>query len=303
MKIEYMTIIVAAAFIVTDVITGIIQALMQKSFASEKMRMGIFHKVGFILCICFGILADWGQSVIDLGINIPITNAICAYVILTEIGSIIENISLINPSITPKWLRSMFSKLNGDEGELVAVAQGPKPKKAPPKIVTKGAAFAALIQTYLGNIYCWGGQGEKDTEKDFIKLIDRKETNRTNRKRAKAFYAKVKATGKSPILMFDCSGLIIYVLTVMGLFKGDTTANGIYTKHCTDILKSDLAAGDLVFRRGLSNGTVKVYHVGVYIGDGQVIHAKGRDCGVVQEAINHNGSSYWNRFGKLKVLA
>jgi len=43
-----------------------------------------------------------------------------------------------------------------------------------------------------------------------------------------------------------------------------------------------------------------MYHVGVYMGDGSVVHAKGRDDGVVRESLCATG---WNRFGRLKVFA
>ena len=43
----------------------------------------------------------------------------------------------------------------------------------------------------------------------------------------------------------------------------------------------------------------RMYHVGVYMGDGTVVHAKGRDDGVVRESLAKAG---WNRFGRLKCL-
>ena len=44
----------------------------------------------------------------------------------------------------------------------------------------------------------------------------------------------------------------------------------------------------------------QMYHVGIYMGDGTVVHAKGRDDGVVRENISKAG---WNRFGRLKMLS
>lgn len=102
-----------AAFVVMDMLTGIIKALALKSFTSKIMREGLFHKTGSVLCVAFGVLVDLAQGVIDLGVSVPVASTICAYIILMEIGSIIENLCEINPEIMPDKLKSYFSKLNG----------------------------------------------------------------------------------------------------------------------------------------------------------------------------------------------
>ena len=105
---------VTGAFVVLDMVTGIVKALMKKEFTSSIMREGLFHKIGSILCVVFGVLVDYAQTIVDLGVTFPVANAVCAYIILMEIGSVIENICLINPDILPDKLRSYFSKLGGD---------------------------------------------------------------------------------------------------------------------------------------------------------------------------------------------
>lgn len=64
---------------------------------------------------------------------------------------------------------------------------------------------------------------------------------------------------------FDCSGLVQYVYAENGISISRTT----YTQQAeaTPVALSDLQPGDLVFW-GYS-----AYHVGIYIGDGQYIHA------------------------------
>jgi phage-related holin len=100
-------------FIVLDFVAGITKALMKKQFKSSIMRQGLFHKMGFLLCIVAGVLIDKGQMYIDLGFNVPVAKAICGYVVLTEIGSFIENVSIINPKLVPAKLRSIM--LNSKE--------------------------------------------------------------------------------------------------------------------------------------------------------------------------------------------
>jgi hypothetical protein len=99
-------------------------------------------------------------------------------------------------------------------------------------------------------------------------------------------------------MAYDCSGLIVAYLLREGLIGYDTTANGLYFDQCTAIQKAELRAGDLVFRKYSTKN--QMYHVGVYMGDGSVVHAKGRDVGVVRESLS---ATAWNRFGRLKAFA
>ena len=109
---------VTGAFVVLDLATGIVKAFMGKEFTSSIMREGLFHKLGSVLCVVFGILVDYAQTIVDLGVTIPVSSAICTYIILMESGSIIENVCQINPEIMPDKLKSYFAKLSsGDKDE------------------------------------------------------------------------------------------------------------------------------------------------------------------------------------------
>ena len=104
--------VLTACFIVLDMITGIIKAFKEKSYTSSVMRQGLFHKCGSVLCVAFGVLVDYSQHYLDLGVSIPVAFSICAYIVLMEIGSIIENVCAINPHIMPAKLKSYFIKLS-----------------------------------------------------------------------------------------------------------------------------------------------------------------------------------------------
>lgn len=149
--------------------------------------------------------------------------------------------------------------------------------------------FIAWLKEQVGSIYVWGAQGETATES----LIRKMETSQTNINRALKLYKKRVAEGTAP-KMYDCSGLIVCYFLSNNLIDSDTNASGLYSK-CKAIKQSELKAGDLVFHH---NGT-KIHHVGVYIGDSMVIHAKGRDVGVVKEKFSTND---WNRFGRYEKL-
>ena len=104
--------IITACFIVMDMITGIIKAFKEKNFTSSIMREGLFHKCGSVLCVVFGVLVDYTQVYLDLGVTMPVALAICGYVVVMEIGSIIENICAINSEILPDKLKQYFAKLS-----------------------------------------------------------------------------------------------------------------------------------------------------------------------------------------------
>ena len=110
--------LITGAFILLDFITGIIKAFKKKQFTSSVMRQGLFHKAGSVLVVMFGALVDYAQAYIDLGVSLPVATTICIYICLMEIGSIIENVCVINPRIMPNKLQSYFQKLNsGKETE------------------------------------------------------------------------------------------------------------------------------------------------------------------------------------------
>ena len=78
--------------------------------------------------------------------------------------------------------------------------------------------------------------------------------------------------GYSPGKGFDCSGFVSYVINHCGngWNYGRLTAEGL-RKECAIIPKSEARPGDLIFFKGTYN-TSGASHVGIYIGDGVMIH-------------------------------
>ena len=106
-----MTYLLTGGFMVLDFGTGLVKAIKERNYNSSVMREGLLHKCGSILCVTLGILVEYANSYLGLGISVPIASAICTYISLMEIGSIIENIGKINPEIVPEKLREYFAKL------------------------------------------------------------------------------------------------------------------------------------------------------------------------------------------------
>ena len=92
--------------------------------------------------------------------------------------------------------------------------------------------------------------------------------------------------GSNPDTSFDCSGFVSYVLTNSGLVNtGRLGAQGLYNV-CTPVSRANAQPGDLVFFTGTYD-TPGVSHVGIYVGDGVMLH-----CGdpIQYSSIN---TSYW----------
>ena len=103
--------------------------------------------------------------------------------------------------------------------------------------------------------------------------------------------------GSSPSTSFDCSGFVCWVYTNSGVHNlPRTTAQGIYDQ-CAPVSAADAKAGDIIFFTGTYNSAGPVSHVGIYCGNGTMIH-----CGNPISYANIN-SSYWQShfysFGRL----
>ena len=103
--------------------------------------------------------------------------------------------------------------------------------------------------------------------------------------------------GSSPSTSFDCSGFVCWVFTNSGVHNlSRTTAQGIYDQ-CTPVSAADAKAGDIIFFTGTYNSPGPVSHVGIYCGNGVMIH-----CGdpIKYASIN---TPYWQShfysFGRL----
>jgi murein DD-endopeptidase MepM/ murein hydrolase activator NlpD len=90
---------------------------------------------------------------------------------------------------------------------------------------------------------------------------------------AKKHLGKPYVFGASGPNSFDCSGFVCYVINHSGAGNvGRTSAQGLYNL-CTPVAKNDARPGDLIFFTGTYDSGHPVTHIGIYIGNGQMIHA------------------------------
>ena len=118
-------------------------------------------------------------------------------------------------------------------------------------VSTKANEVIAYAKTLLGKPYVWGAQGPNS---------------------------------------FDCSGFTYYVFkNKAGIILPRTSS--AQSKYGTYVSRNNLRAGDLVFfdTNGPNNGAVS--HVGIYAGEGQLIHASSSNKKIVKVNME---TSYWN---------
>ena len=78
--------------------------------------------------------------------------------------------------------------------------------------------------------------------------------------------------GSTPATSFDCSGFVCWVFSNSGVYSlSRTTAQGIYNQ-CTRVSPQEAKPGDLIFFKG-TYATSEISHIGIYVGDGMMIHA------------------------------
>ena len=95
----------------------------------------------------------------------------------------------------------------------------------------------------------------------------------------------------------DCSGLFVWAFKALGesIYHGSNT---IWKKYCSNQGKittdTELKAGTAVFLLKGSNR----HHIGLYVGGGTVVEAKGTAYGVVTSKLSH-----WDEWGELKQVS
>ncbi len=106
---------------------------------------------------------------------------------------------------------------------------------------------------------------------------------------AKQFLGKSYVLGgKTPETGFDCSGFTKYVFSNFGYSLGSTAAS--QNNLGEEVSKDNLQPGDLILF--YDEGKNKIGHTGIYVGEGNFVHAANAKRGVVTDNINTN--SYYN---------
>lgn len=100
-----------------DYVTGSWAALSRGEWDSSVARRGLWHKLGSIAAVLISAMLDIALGVIvpRFGIEygyIIVTPIVCIWYLLTELGSMVENIDKLGAPV-PEFLRQMIKKARG----------------------------------------------------------------------------------------------------------------------------------------------------------------------------------------------
>jgi hypothetical protein len=164
------------------------------------------------------------------------------------------------------------------------------------KIITTAALiekFKEALDNHWG--YIWGTAGEMWTQARQEKLERTTDADRANSRKYGSKWIGHRVA--------DCSGLFSWSFKQLGgyMYHGSDT---MYRKYC--VANGELRSGARTDGQGLKPGTAvfvwkeakkKYTHVGLYVGNGKVIEAKGAQEGVTTSRIT---DSKWTHLGELK---
>lgn len=110
-------IILLFILVAMDFATGVIGAICNGVYNSSKMRQGLLHALTYVFAIALAIILQEISKFYDLGL--VYTTALYAlvyiWIVLTETGSILENLVKINPAFADNKFMSIFANQAKDE--------------------------------------------------------------------------------------------------------------------------------------------------------------------------------------------
>lgn len=115
LEIDPTAVMIALALMVLDVLLGLAGAVKNKDVQSSKMREGLWHKAGSVGLIVLAYVLDVAVDHVDLGVIFPGVVIVCAYIILMEVGSCLENLVVLNPALRNNPIMKVFATREDDE--------------------------------------------------------------------------------------------------------------------------------------------------------------------------------------------
>lgn len=101
--------IIIAMGIFLDIVTGITQAFYHKTLDSKILRNGMFHKLSYVFAIVLALFLEYACQYLDLGFEPTIFIPLAVYITITEMVSILENITRLNPELAESPIFNLLS--------------------------------------------------------------------------------------------------------------------------------------------------------------------------------------------------
>lgn len=98
--------------VIVDFITGLIGHTMRDGFSSSKVREGLAHKFTYVIALVLCLILEKIMEYYDLpmvyaGVLYSLTYV---WIVITETGSILENLVLINPDLADNSFMRIFDR-------------------------------------------------------------------------------------------------------------------------------------------------------------------------------------------------
>lgn len=98
--------------VIVDFITGLIGHTMREGFSSSKVREGLAHKFTYVIALVLCLILEKIMEYYDLpmvyaGVLYSLTYV---WIVITETGSILENLVLINPDMADNSFMRIFDR-------------------------------------------------------------------------------------------------------------------------------------------------------------------------------------------------
>lgn len=122
---RYWILLLPAIMMAADILTGWIQATINGTWDSTKMRKGLYRKSGELLVI---LLAYFIYIAINFPIDIPAFIAV--YIVVMELISVCENLNLAGLPV-PTWIIKRLGKVAKDlteEDPIGPIKEDPAPE-------------------------------------------------------------------------------------------------------------------------------------------------------------------------------
>lgn len=122
---EFYIIVMPMVMACLDLVSGYLAAMHNGEVNSSVMFEGMFKKLSEVLAIVVAKATEFAITVFgaaELGINtsIPVCTAVCIFITVYELVSVVENIGKMNPAIGGALVRILGidpSKVGLDEGD------------------------------------------------------------------------------------------------------------------------------------------------------------------------------------------
>lgn len=99
----------AAFMMLFDLVSGFVAAVINKEVSSSKMREGLAHKMVLLLFIALSLAVEvLSLHVADFGLGGVTVYAVCVFIIVMEVASILENLCRAYPELRDTKLMQIF---------------------------------------------------------------------------------------------------------------------------------------------------------------------------------------------------